>query len=133
MPRILFTTSVARASPSTSSAMINSGWLALLTVSSKRNQVLGIGDLLFVDQDVALFQHASLFVLIGDEVRGKEAAVELHAFDRIDGRLGLLAFLDGDHAVLADADKGLGHTLPIAGSPLPAIVAIWAISFLFFR
>ena len=39
-PRILFTTSVARASPSTSSAMITSGLLAWTTLSSSGRRSL---------------------------------------------------------------------------------------------
>ena len=42
MPRSLLTTSVARASPSTSSAMINSGLPALLTSSSSGTRFLAL-------------------------------------------------------------------------------------------
>ena len=42
----------------------------------------------------------------------KEAAVELHALDHVDGRLGLLALLDRDDAVLADLHEGVGQHGP---------------------
>src|SRR5580765_3662843 len=86
MPRSLLTTSVARDSPSTSSAMMSSGLLALLIASK-----------------------SGISFLIGDEVRREEAAVELHAFDHIDGRLGALALFERDHAVFADLEIGLGQ------------------------
>ena len=50
-PRSLLTTSAARASPSTSSAMINSGLPDWADLFQQRHQVAQIADLLFVDQD----------------------------------------------------------------------------------
>ena len=75
----------------------------------QRDQVLRVGNLVLVDQDQALLELDGLLVLVRDEMRREEAAVELHALDHVDGRLGLLAFLDRDDAVLADLDKGVGQ------------------------
>ena len=87
MPRSLLTTSVARASPSTSSAMISSGLPALRDRFQQRNQLLGVRDLFLVDQDQARSRIRRLIVLVRDEVRREEAAIELHALDDVDGRL----------------------------------------------
>ena len=89
--------------------MISSGLLGLADRLQQRHEVLGAGNLFFVDQDEALLELDGLLVLVGDEVRREEAAVELHALDHVDGRLGLLAFFDGDHAVLADLHEGVGQ------------------------
>ncbi len=42
-------------------------------------------------------------------MRRQETAIELHPLDHFDSRLGLFAFLDRDHAVLADLQKRLGQ------------------------
>ena len=68
-------------------------------------------DLLLVDQDVGVFEHALHRVRIGDEVRREVAAVELHAFDPFDFGLQALAFVDGDHAVLADLFHRVGEQI----------------------
>ncbi len=62
-----------------------------------------------MDQHQRLFELDDLVVLIGDEVRREVAAIELHAFDHVDGGLRLLAFFDRDHAVLADLHEGIGQ------------------------
>src|SRR6516165_307784 len=76
-----------------------------------RHQVFIGGDLLFIDEDVGIFQVALHLLRIGDEVGGQVAAVELHALDELVGGLDGLAFLDGDDAVLADLFHGLGDDL----------------------
>ena len=88
---------------------MSSGLLALLIASSSGISFLFERDLFFVEQDVGVFELDGDFVLIGDEVRREEAAVELHAFDDFDGRLAALAFFDRDHAVLADLEEGIGQ------------------------
>ena len=45
---------------------------------------------------------------VGDEVRGKIAAVELHSFDHFERGLHGLRFLDGDDAILAHFLHGFG-------------------------
>src|SRR4029450_195699 len=66
------------------------------------------GELLLVDEDVGIFELDDHLLGIGDEIGREIAAVELHAFDDIQLRLHALGFLDGDHAVLADAVHRLG-------------------------
>ena len=73
--------------------------------------MVGRADLLFVDQDVGVFEDDFHPLLVGDEVGAQVAAVELHALDDVDGRLEALAFLDGDHAVGADLLEGVGQLL----------------------
>ena len=104
-------TSVARASPSTSSATINSGLPCCTTASSSGTRSLMLRDLLLVHQDVGVFEHALHRVRIGDEVGGQVAAVELHAFDPFDFGLQALAFVDGDDAVLADLFHRVGQQI----------------------
>ncbi len=58
VPRSLLMTSVARASPSMSSATISSGLPALTTRFEHGDEVLDARDLLLVDEDVGVFEHA---------------------------------------------------------------------------
>ena len=75
----------------------------------QRHQVLGIADLLFPDQNPAVLQFADLRVLVGDEVRREIPAFELHALDQVDLGVDLPAFLDGDHAIVADFQQSIGQ------------------------
>ncbi len=77
----------------------------------QRDHFLDVRDLLLVDEDVAIFEHALHRLRIGDEVRREIAAVELHALDPLDLGLEALAFIDGDDAVLADLLHRLGQQL----------------------
>ena len=70
--------------------------------------VLHAGDLLVVDEDVRVLEHRHLGVAVGDEIRGDEAAVELHAFHHLEVGLHALGFLDRDDPVLADLFHGVG-------------------------
>ncbi len=45
----------------------------------QRQQILHVADLLFVDQDVGIFQHALHAIRIADEVGRQITAIELHA------------------------------------------------------
>ena len=81
MPRMLLTTSVASASPSTSSAMISSGRPALGDLLQHRQQVTDVADLLVVQQDERVVENRDLLVGVVDEVGRQVAAVELHALD----------------------------------------------------
>src|SRR5262245_3551462 len=76
-----------------------------------RGQVADRRDLLFVHEDVRVLQLRLHRLRVGDEVRGHVAAVELHALDELVVRVGRLALLDGQDAVLADARHGLGDDL----------------------
>ena len=109
MPRILLTTNVAKASPSTSSAMISNGLLALLTASRIGTSFFADGDLLFEDQHQAVVQFDDLVVRVGDEMRREKTAIELHAFDDFDGRLAAATFFDRDHAVFANFQERVGE------------------------
>ena len=80
-----------------------------------RNQVLDHRDLLLVDQDVGVFEDRFHAGGVGDEVRAQVAAVKLHPLDPLDLGLQGLAFLDRDHAVLADLLGGLGDHLADLG------------------
>ncbi len=108
---MLLTTSVASASPSTSSAMISSGLPDFATCSSSGSRSRMFADLLVVQQDVRILEDRHLLVRVVDEVRRDVAAIELHAFDQLELVLEPLAVLDGDHAFLADLVHRLGDRL----------------------
>ena len=75
----------------------------------QRQQVLHVGDLFLVDQDVRLFQNHFHPLRVGHEVGGEIAAVELHAIHGLQlGGHGLGLF-DRDDAVLADLGHGIGN------------------------
>ena len=102
VPRSLLTTIVARASPSTSSAMISSGRPAWMTCSSTGKEVLDGADLLVRNQDVRVVEHGLHALGVGDHVRREVALVELHALGELELEPEGLALLDVDDAVLAD-------------------------------
>ena len=72
--------------------------------------VADIGELLLVNQDEGVLEFTG-HVLGRDEVGRDIALVKGHAFDELQRRLGGLAFLDSDDAVLADLGNSLGHDL----------------------
>ena len=84
VPRSLFTTSVARASPSTSSAMMRSGLPVLATFSSSGSMSFKLRDLLLVDEDVGILEDRFHRFRVGHEVGREVALVELHAFDDVE-------------------------------------------------
>src|SRR5215204_2324446 len=59
-------------------------------------------ELLLVDEDVRVLELGHHLLGVGDEVRREVAAVELHALDDVELRLGGLRLLDGDDALVAD-------------------------------
>jgi hypothetical protein len=69
---------------------------------------LALRELLLVDQHVRILEHALHVGRVRDEVRAQVPLVELHALEQLDFRLEALAFLDRDHAVLADLLHRLG-------------------------
>ena len=111
VPRSLLTTSVASASPSTSSAMIRSGLPGRATFSSTGTRSLIDADLLLVDQDEASSRTASIVSGSVTKYGRQVAAVELHPLDDLEVGLHRLALLDGDDAVLADLLHRLGDHL----------------------
>ncbi len=84
----------------------------------KGKQVLHRADLLFVDQDAHIFEHALHALGVGDEVGREVAAIELHTFDHFERRLHRARFLNGDDAVLADLLHGFGDD----AADLPVVV-----------
>ena len=108
VPRSLFTTRVASASPSTSSAMMRIGLPDCATCSSSGQHVLHHAELLLVDEDEAVLEDGFHALRVGHEVGREVPAVELHPLDDVEGGLHRLGFLDGDDAVLADLLHGLG-------------------------
>src|SRR3954467_4870749 len=107
MPRMVLTTSVASASPSTSSATISSGRPDLATCSSvgSRSRML----LIFLKQQhERVVERSDLLVGVVDEVGREVAAVELHALDDFQLRGERLAVFDGDDAFLADLVHRVG-------------------------
>ena len=108
-PRSLLTTSVASASPSTSSAMMSSGLPDCTTASSTGSMRLQAGELLLVDEDVGVLELGHHLLGVGDEVGREIAAVELHALDDVELGLEALRLLDGDDALVADLLHGLGE------------------------
>ncbi len=77
----------------------------------ERQHVADVGQLLLMDEDQAVFQLRLHVLRIGNEVRRNIALVELHALDKVERRLGSLAFLDGDNAVFAHFFESVGHQL----------------------
>ena len=79
------------------------------------DEVLDVGDFLFVDQHVGVFVDGFHRLRIGDEVRRQVASIELHAFELLAVGRQALAFLDGDHSILADLIHGVGEDLADLG------------------
>ena len=111
VPRILLTTSVASASPSTSSAMIASGLARLHDLLEHRQQVLDRRDLRAHEEDVGVVEDGLHALGVGHEVRRDVALVEAHALDEVELHAEGLALLDGDDAVGADLLERLGDHL----------------------
>src|SRR5215472_17175365 len=108
VPRSLFTTRVARASPSTSSAMMRKGLPARATCSSSGS--ISFMTLIFFSW-IRMRASSSTHSIrsIRDEVGREVAAVELHALDHVEYRLRGLGLFHGDDAVLAHLLHGLGN------------------------
>ena len=78
-------------------------------LSEDGQEVFRAGDLLLVDQDVAVFQICSHGRGVGDKVGTQVALVELHAFHEFDFGVEALAFFHSDDAVLAHFVHGFGN------------------------
>ena len=111
VPRILFTTSVARASPSMSSAMMTSGLPVFITASSVGSMAWTVEILALVEQHVGVLEDDFLALGVGHEVRRQVALVELHALGELELGAERVRLLDRDHAVLADLVDGVGDDL----------------------
>ena len=110
-PRSLLTTSVARASPSTSSATISSGLPVWTTASRIGSSGCSVDELLLVDEDVGVVEFGDHLLGVGDEIGREIAAVELHALDDVGLGLEALGLFHRDHALIADLLHRLGDFL----------------------
>src|SRR6185437_932601 len=77
----------------------------------QRQQLVEVGELLLVDQDVGVVEFNAHLVGVGDEVGGDIAAVELHALDDVEFGLERLGFFNRDDAFVADLLHGVGEEL----------------------
>jgi len=106
VPRSLLTTSVARASPSTSSAMIRSG-RPIWTAFSSAGSMSGTAEIFLSVIRMRGVQNRLHPIGVGDEVGRDIAAVELHPLVYSFSSRGT-ALPRRDHAVLADLVHDLG-------------------------
>src|SRR5690606_33787452 len=74
-------------------------------------QVLDVGDLGAVQQDVRVLQNGFLPLGVGGEVAGDVALVEAHTLGELELQPEGVGLLDGDDAFLADLVEGLGDQL----------------------
>ena len=84
------------------------------TFEERQHRLHG-GNLGRVEQDVRLFEHGFLTVLIGHEVRRQVTLVELHTFGELELDTERVGLLNGDHAVLAHLVDGVGDDLADCG------------------
>ena len=115
MPRIVLTTRVASASPSTSSAMISNGCRLWRSASSTGSTSRRLAIFLSGRQDVRHVPARLLLrLLVADEVRRQVAAVELPCPRRHHHCLRPTAVLHRDHAFLADFSIALAMMSPMS-------------------
>ena len=76
-----------------------------------RQEIFHIADFLFMNQQIGVFEHAFHALGIGDEVRRKIAAVELHAFDYIKRGFQPFGFFNGNYAFFADFIHSFGDDI----------------------
>jgi hypothetical protein len=107
----LFTTSVASASLSTSSATIEQRRAALRDLLEHRQQVFQVRQLFLVNEQARILEHDFHALGIRHEIGRQVAAIELHALDDLERGVDRLRLFDGDDAVLADFLHRLGDDL----------------------
>ena len=100
-PRSLFTTRVASASPSTSSAMIKK-WLATGSLAQAEEPLAAVKTASFRAAEMRHLPARGHFVWVGDKVRRQVTAVKLHAFDNISLCFQTFVLFDSDHAFVAN-------------------------------
>ena len=83
-----------------------------------RQQVLQVRDLLFVIQNVSVFEFRFHRFGAGHEIRRGITLVELHAFHHVERRLDGLRFFDRDRAVFADLVHRVGDDFANRGVPV---------------
>ena len=94
------------------------GTAALGHFFKQRKEVLQVVDLLFVDEDVGVFQHRFHRFRVGHEVGGQVAFVELHAFHHVQRGFNALGFFHGNGAVLAHLVHGFRDDVADFGVPV---------------
>ncbi len=94
------------------------GLAALGDGLQQREHFLQVADLLFVDENVSVFENDFLALGVGYEIGGQVALVELHAFNDFEGGFDGLGLFDGDGAVLADLVHGVSDDLADSGVPV---------------
>ena len=119
VPRSLFTTRVARASPSTSSAMMRSGLPVLATLLEHGEQVLEGADFLLVDEDVGVVEDALPSTPRWSRSRARGSPCRTACLRRRRGWFrSTWLLLDRDGAVLADLVHRVGDDLADRGVPV---------------
>ena len=111
VPRILFTTSVASASPSTLLGHDQQRAALAHHLSSSGSRSFMLLMRFSWSRISGVLEHRLHLLGIGDEVGREVAAVDLHALDDLERRLGALRLLDGDDALAADLLERLGDQL----------------------
>ena len=114
-PRRRLTTSVARASPSMSSAMISSGRCDCTTASRIGSMACRFESFFSCSRITGSSSTAIIFSALVTKYGDEVAAVELHALDDVEFGLGGLGFLDGDDTLVADLLHGVGDHLADRG------------------
>src|SRR5688572_53990 len=102
VPRSLFTTSVARASPLDVLGDDQQRIARLDDLLEHREQIADRADLRVRDEDVGILEDRLHPLLVGDHVGRDVALVELHALGELEVHAERLALLDVHDAVLAD-------------------------------
>lgn len=87
------------------------GSVLLHGVLQEVEDALEVGDLLFGDQDVWVFELGLLGLHVGGEVGGDVSSIESHSLDEFDLVLEGLSVLDGDGSVFSDLFHELGDEL----------------------
>ena len=127
-PRSLFTTNVASASPSMSSAMMTSGRPDWNHSFQDRQQRLQLGELSHGSECTGSRDHTVIFSAVGHEVRGRIATIELHTFNNV--QLAFEGFASSTVMTpsLPTFCMACAIMAPTSASPLAEIVPTCAIS-----
>jgi hypothetical protein len=113
-PRSLLTTSVASASPSTSSAIIRSDLPCLAICSSSGRRSLTLAIFPSYGSSSGSSSAASIFSASVTKYGDRYPPVELHPLDDVKRRFGALGLLDGHDALVADFSMPRATSSPMA-------------------
>ena len=78
-------------------------------------KVFHVGNFLVMDENEGVFEDCGHGVAVGHEIRRGVAAVELHAFDKIDRRVHGFGLFDRDDAVFSDLFHRIGDLVADIG------------------